>query len=176
MYGNRFGCRNSTTISAQITQPAWRVSAQPGMVPRSSSRSKRHWNCRLPSLAGRGLPLPKRFYRGLVEIRISRGCDYSNIRNVALRIERQSVTAGPRLARQRLPGGKRRRRCIEYSRLWRCVRRRARLGKLPACLSIGLNSRQERVYRSNGTSNGFFASRRDDPNDVAILIYDRRSS
>ena len=44
----------------------------------------------------------------------------------------------------------------------------------PACLSIGLNSRQDRVQRSDRTSNGFFSSRRDDANNIAILIYDRR--
>src|SRR6478752_7705734 len=66
-----------------------------------SSCLKRHWDCRLPSLAGSRLPLPKRFYRGLVEVRVSRGCDNPNIRNVSLPIERQSETACPTLPRQR---------------------------------------------------------------------------
>src|SRR4029450_10010081 len=140
-----------------------------------SSCSKRHWHCRLPSLARSRLPLPKRFYRGLVEVRISRGRDDLDVRNVSLRIERQSETACPRLSRKRLPGGKRRRRCIEQSRLRRRVRCRARLGKLrPACLSIGRYSRQDRVQRSDRTSNGFFSSRRDDANNVPILIDNRR--
>src|SRR6478609_6690904 len=67
-----------------------------------SSCSKRHWDRRLPSLAGSRLPLLKRFYRGLVEVWISRGCDDPNVRNVSLRIERQSETAGAPLPRQRL--------------------------------------------------------------------------
>jgi hypothetical protein len=60
------------------------------------------WNRRLPSLTRSRLPLLKRFYRGLVEVRISRGRDDLDVRNVSLRIERQSETAGPRLPRQRL--------------------------------------------------------------------------
>src|SRR5207249_2334769 len=102
-----------------------------------------HWNRRLPSLARSRFPLLKRFYRGLVEVRISRGRDDLDVRNVSLRIERQSETACARLSRHRLPGRKRRRRRIEQSRLRRSVRCRVRLGELrPARLSIGRNSRQ----------------------------------
>src|SRR5207249_9964181 len=118
-----------------------------------------HWNRRLPSLAGSRLPLLKCFYRGLVEVRISRGRDDLDVCTVSLRIERQSETAGPRLPRQRLAWRKWRRRRIEQSRLRRSVRCRTRFGQLrPACLSIGRNSRQDRVQRSDRTSNGFFSS------------------
>ena len=140
-----------------------------------SSCSKRHWDRRLPSLAGSRLPLPKRFCRGLVEVRISRGRDDPYVRNVSLRIERQSKTSCPRLPGQRLAWRKRRRRRKEQSRLWRRLRCRACLGHLcPARLSIGLNSRQDRVQLSDRARNGFFSRRRDDANNIAILIYHRR--
>src|SRR5260370_26028866 len=54
-----------------------------------------HRDCRLPSLAGSRLPLPKRFDRGLVKVRIPRGSDDLDVCNVSLRIKRQSETAGP---------------------------------------------------------------------------------
>src|ERR1043166_9091152 len=73
------------------------------------------WNRRFPSLTRSGFPLPKRFHRRLVEVRVSRGRDDPNIRDVSLRIECQSETTSPRLPRQRLPGGKRRRRRVEQS-------------------------------------------------------------
>src|SRR5436190_7093288 len=140
-----------------------------------SPRFEGDWNRRLPSLTRSRLPLPKRFYRRLVEVRISCRRDDLDVRNISLRIERQSETACPRLSRQRLAGRKRRRRRIEQSRLRRRLRCRARLGRLrPACLSIGRDSRQDRVQGSDRTSNGFFSSRRDDANNVPIFIYDRR--
>src|SRR5204862_6700004 len=81
-----------------------------------SPRFEGDWNRRLPSLTRSRLPLPKRFYRRLVEVRISGRRDDLEARNISLRIERQSETACPRLSRQRLSGRKRRRRRIEQSR------------------------------------------------------------
>ena len=58
-----------------------------------------HRDRRLPSLTWSRLPLPKRFNRGLIEVRISRGRDHLDVRNVSLRIERQPETACSRLSR-----------------------------------------------------------------------------
>src|SRR5438045_7399101 len=74
-----------------------------------SPRFEGDWNRRLPSLTRSRLPLPKRFYRRLVEVRISGRRDDLDVRNISLRIERQSEPACPRLSRQRLAGRKLRR-------------------------------------------------------------------
>ena len=74
--------RNNRTSTA--AQPEFTRNRRQAVCALSSC-SKRHWNRRLPSLAGSRLPLPKRFYCGLVEVRISGRCDDSNIRNVPLR-------------------------------------------------------------------------------------------
>src|SRR5215211_1373751 len=67
--GRLYECRSSKILY----RVAKRISleARDPRLALLSSCSKRHWDCRFPSLAGSRLPLPKCFYRSLVEVRIS---------------------------------------------------------------------------------------------------------